>query len=157
MERKNLKNNRRVARKPQSWTRTRENGNSILIPPRSDRETIFAGSTLSSRSCESRARFDTVTAINIINEQSALIIFSMWLQSDPSKGGGIFGNFFFQDCPQDRLNYHLRSRWSSIKILPPQFFWFLHLDGVASRDAKSSAAINLNNFGIFLTLKKHLR
>lgn len=45
MERKNLKNNRRVARKPQSWTRTRENGNSILIAPRSGRGTIFAGST----------------------------------------------------------------------------------------------------------------
>lgn len=59
MERKNLKNDRHVARESFSLqTRTRENGNSILIAPRFWSRDDFRRINVRYRSCESRTRSD---------------------------------------------------------------------------------------------------
>lgn len=90
-----------------------------------------------------------MTAINIINEQSALIIFSTWLQGGPSKeeffprivSAGSMGLSVWLTMVLDKIRRRKFSDQTDSSVSMG-----------ASRDAKS-AAVNLNNFGIFLTLK----
>jgi len=96
----------------------------------------------------------TVTAINIINEQSALTIVSHVDAKWPSRVKDLFRG----SNVRDRYNRSLLSTLSSDEarsgalLLPSSpIERFLRLDGrVAPRE---SAAVNLNNFGIFLTFR----
>lgn len=97
MERKNLMNDRHVARESFSLqTRTRENGNSILIAP----QVWFAGRSSQDQRTESILRKpdavrSAVTAINIINEQSALMMRSRRAKWPSKEGNFLNWNIFF--------------------------------------------------------------
>lgn len=159
MERKNFEGrSSRRPRKPQSWARTWENGNSIWGCCLGTAAGRFSQDqrTLSILRKPSVAR-SAATAINIINEQSTLTIVSTYPRSVRRRRGEVFLRLrnplprlfpgHFNALANICLQRNFRSDFSVILETAPLYF-----STDASCDARS-AAINVNNFGIFLTVK----